>query len=122
MDKETALTIKYLKKVFLKNPKYRTTPYIDYGKESLNSYSVGMIFFRLLFDVLGQKEFNSLTGSFYQKFQKQGATTQDFIDYFKMNSTKNINDVFEDWAYGTIYIEMLEKKASYAQILAHYKK
>ncbi len=120
LNKETDDVIKYLQKTFTKYPNYRTTAYIDYGKEKLNSYSVGMLFFRLMYDLTSQDEFNSLIGGFYQTFNQDGATTEQFIEYIKQNSKTNLKKLFDDWAYTTEYVKLIDKSKEYSEILAYY--
>lgn len=85
-----------------KNPRIKDIPIIDHGKEGITgvSYSKGMLFFSLLYDLVGEKEFFGIIKSFYGKF-KEGARTKDFTDHLQGYAGKNLSRFTRDWIYGT---------------------
>jgi len=121
LDVSTEETILELKKVFSNNKKYQSTPFLDYGKEGLNSYSVGMIFFRILYDLMGQDEFNKVIGGFYQKYYESGATSRTFISYLIKHSHADINQLIDEWVNSAEFAKLLEASENYKQILTYYK-
>jgi len=114
-------TIESLKKRYVKNQKYRETPYLNYGKEGLSAYSVGKVFFKVMYDLLGEKEFNKIIGGYYHQYVESGSTTEDFIKYVKKNASVNLDKLFEDWAYTTNYVKLIESSKSYQDIIKAYR-
>jgi hypothetical protein len=86
-----------------RNPKCKDVPIIEYGNEDMTdlSYTKGMLFFYLLYRVMGEKEFLDATGSFYQKYKQTGATTEEFLNHVKQRSSKKLDRLFQEWIYGT---------------------
>jgi hypothetical protein len=92
---------KRLNKEMQENIKSGTIPMINYGKEKLTdlSYSKGMIFFYLLYKILGEKSFLETIGSFYQKYRDFGATADDFVKHVKNSNKMKLNKLFDEWIY-----------------------
>jgi hypothetical protein len=86
-----------------RNPKCKDIPIIDYGTEDLTdlSYTKGMLFFYLLFHLMGEENFVGAMGSFYQHFVKTGATAEEFLNHVKRHSKTDLDKLYEDWIYGT---------------------
>ena len=103
------------------NESYAETAFIDYGKAGLNSYTVGMIFFRLMFDLVGENNFNKIVGGFYKAYQASGATTEEFVQYVKSNSAVDLEHFFNEWAYSPIYAGRLTQYLSYNELLRFYQ-
>ncbi len=121
LEKHTKQIFTSLKKTFAKNKTYRNTAYIDYGKKGLNAYSVGMVFFRLMFDIVGQDDFNKLIGGFYQTYYTSGATTEQFINYMLKNSKTDLALLFNQWAYSAEYAKLISQSEGYSQLLSLYQ-
>ncbi len=85
-----------------RNPKCKDVPIIEYGNEGLTdlSYTKGMLFFYILFNLMGEEDFLDATGSFYQKYKHSGATSQEFLNYMKERSVQNLDKLYEEWIYG----------------------
>ena len=100
------------------------TPMIDFGKKNITgySYSMGMIMFQVLYKTIGEQQFNKIIGSFYQKYYKSGATTQDFIKQANIVTNLDLTDFFNDWLYSTKYKEYVLKDMSIDEIAEKYKK
>jgi len=81
-----------------KNPLYRDTPIIDYGKKGMTglSYSKGMLFFTLLHRLVGEETFFALIKSFYDAYPS-GATTQEFIGHLNRFPGKDLTRFTHDW-------------------------
>jgi hypothetical protein len=86
-----------------RNPKSKDVPIIEYGNEDLTdlSYTKGMLFFYLLYHVMGEKDFLDAAGSFYQKYKHSGATSEEFLNHVKQHSEQNLDRLFEEWIFGT---------------------
>ena len=86
-----------------RNPKCKDVPIIEYGNEDLTdlSYTKGMLFFYLLYHVLGEKDFLDAAGTFYQKYNRTGATSLEFLNHVKRRSKQNLDRLYEEWIFGT---------------------
>ncbi|UCE40522.1 MAG: hypothetical protein JSV17_13855 [Candidatus Aminicenantes bacterium] len=86
-----------------RNPKCTDVPIIEYGNEDLTdlSYTKGMLFFYLLYRLMGEKDFLDAAGSFYQKYKNTGATTEEFLNHLKQRSKQNLDRLYEEWIFGT---------------------
>ncbi|MCF2909469.1 peptidase M1 [Pseudoalteromonas sp. DL2-H2.2] len=118
---QTEKNLLHLKKVIKENPLYTRTAFIDYGKHGLNSYITGMVFFHLLYDLVGEKKFNEMIGGFYRTYYSTGATTEQFVQYIKKYANANLEHFFEEWAYSPKYSKRLVYYKSYTQLYEFYK-
>jgi len=86
-----------------RNPKCKEVPIIQYGNEGLTdlSYTKGMLFFYLLYHVMGENDFLDAAGSFYQKYKDTGATSEEFLNHVKQRSKKNLDRLYQEWIFGT---------------------
>jgi hypothetical protein len=85
------------------NPKCKDVPIIEYGNEDMTdlSYTKGMLFFYLLYRIIGEKDFLDASGTFYQKYKKKGATTEEFLNHVKQRTNKKLDRLYQEWIYGT---------------------
>lgn len=85
-------------------------PLIDFGKLGLesNSYSVGMILFRVLYQIMGEVTFNKCIQIYYSDYYLKGATTDEFVATAKKVSTTKLSKFFDDWVYSTKYTELIK--------------
>ena len=85
-----------------RNPKCKDVPIIEYGNEGLTdlSYTKGMLFFYILYNLMGEEDFLDATGSFYQKYKHSGATSEEFLNYMKERSEQNLDRLYKEWIYG----------------------
>lgn len=123
LDYATDCFLKSVKTALTKDAVFANTPLIDFGKKSIAqySYSMGMIMFRVLYETVGEKKFNEIIGSFYQKYYQSGASTDDFVQHAKSISVVNLDDFFQDWVYTTKYTEYLLNNVSIDKMIEHYK-
>jgi aminopeptidase N len=112
-----------LKSRFQKDPKAKNVPIIDYGKESMTglSYSKGSAVFILLYDLLGEKSFFNILGSFYSKYFQTGATTDDFTGFINKNSKIDLSLFFKEWIYGIESNQYIMEQIPYEKIIKKYK-
>ncbi len=112
----------YLQGVFNENPHYKDVPMISYGKEDMTrlSYTVGMLFFQVLYNMTGADEFNQLYGSFYQKYKISGATADEFYSYLKENSSKDLTMLLNEWIYSRQYVDYIMGKIPIETITDKY--
>lgn len=112
-----------LRKKFLKDPRAKNVPIIDYGKESMTglSYSKGAAVFILLYDILGEKRFFDILGRFYSAYFETGATTDDFTEFMNKNSKIDLTLLFKEWVYGIESNQYIMEQIPYEEILRKYK-
>ena len=112
-----------LKTQFENEPRLGEIPPILYGKEDVTdlSYRVGMLMFGVLYDLIGQDEFNQLVGGFYQERHASGASTANFVAHANNVAPLNLDRFFQDWLYGTEYTRFLDGDLTLAQIADSYR-
>ena len=78
-------------------------PMIDHGNKGITdlSYLKGMIFFNLLYELVGEKEFFNIIKTFYREYEGKGATTDDFANHLNSYSKRDLSRFTKDWIYGT---------------------
>lgn len=102
--------LKLLRKEIESDSLLRVTPLIDFGKTGIESYSyqVGMIMFHVLYQVMGESDFNKCLRTYYSDYYLTGATTEEFVSTAKKVSATNLSKFFNDWIYSTKYIELIK--------------
>ena len=103
--------LKRVKKEIESDSLLRVTPLIDFGKMEIqsNSYSVGMLMFRVLYQVMGEINFNKCIRTYYSDYYFKGATTDEFVATAKKVSTAKLSEFFDDWIYSTRYTELIKE-------------
>jgi hypothetical protein len=121
-EKGTERAIARLLKDWQSNPRGKDTPMIDYGKVGLTdlSYSKGMVFFYLLFRLSGEDDFMDMRKSFYQKFSRRGATSEDLIGHLKVHSKGDLTKLIQDWVYGVESSRLIMDRIPLAEMIQRY--
>ncbi len=106
-----------------KNPQCKDVPVIDYGKEMLTdlSYSKGMILFYVLYKLVGEDEFFKIIGTFYQKYNQTGATSDDFVNHAREVSSIDLTKFFDEWVYGNESSEYIINEIPIEEIVKKYR-
>lgn len=106
-----------------RNPKCKDVPIIAYGREDLTdlSYSKGMLFFFILYNLMGEKDFLDAVGSFYQKYKHSGATSEEFLDYMKQHAKQNLDRLYQEWIYGAESSRLILDKVPVEEIIQRYR-
>ncbi len=107
-----------------RNPRCKDVPIIEYGNEDMTdlSYTKGMLFFYLLYRVIGERDFMDAAGSFYQKYKNTGATTEEFLNHVKQRSKQNLDKLYKDWIFGTESSRLILEGAPVENIIQRYQK
>jgi hypothetical protein len=105
-----------------RNPKCKDVPIIEYGNEDLTdlSYTKGMLFFYLLYNIMGEEEFLNAAGSFYQKYKNSGATSEEFLNHLKERTQQNLDRLYQEWIYGTESSRLVLDKVPIEEIIQRY--
>lgn len=100
----------------------RTTPLIDYGTRRATqwSYSVGAVMFAVLYELIGELEFNRIVGGFYQSYFN-GGSTRDFVAYANRTSSRNLSTFLSDWVLTTRWTSTLTGAATAQDLIKHYR-
>lgn len=129
-DKKDALKNGYarLRQRFIqqceRNPKAKDVPIIDYGRERLTdlSYTKGMLFFTILYHLMGEKDFLEAMASFYQNYVRTGASSEDFLTHLKKRSKSDIDldKLYEEWIHGTESSRLVLDNVPLEKIIQRY--
>jgi hypothetical protein len=117
--------LRRLKRDFERNPALQNIPLLEYGNHRITnlSYVQPMVMFTVLYYWLGEEVFHRAIGGFYQQYIETGASTKDFINYWKqMAPSKSLDTFFEDWIYTTRFTEFLMEGKELDEIVSHYSK
>ena len=110
LDYVTDWFLKQVRKEIGGGGKLNETPLIDFGKMGIqsHSYSVGMIMFRVLYQIMGESDFNKCISFYYFDYYRKGGTTNEFVATAKKVSAINLSKFFDDWIYSTKYAELIK--------------
>jgi hypothetical protein len=99
-----------------------TVPMADYGHAGLAdySYSVGMLMFYALYQVLGQETFDRAYAGFFQQHRAKGATTADLVSAFRAASPKS-DRILQDWLFTARWYSLLSSGKLFSRIVDEYK-
>lgn len=120
LARETNDTFKWLQQKLTQQNINTLPPLLDNNNGGLNIYAIGMPLYHLLYDIEGEDSFNRILAGFYQQYYATGATTEQFVEYAKSHSDKDLTSLFDDWAYSNRYATLISQTNSYSDMLAHY--
>ncbi len=112
-----------LKREVKSNEALRTIPLIDFGKKGMTdySYSLGMITFRLFYEIVGEEKFNEIIRKWYTQHNSVIPTTNDFMELSRQASEVDLSEFFNDWFITSNYVDLLEKNYSFQELVRVYK-
>ena len=104
-------------------PRLRTVPMIDYGKEEMAGYSyrVGMLMFYALHRLVGQQAFGSVVGGHYQKHFQGRASTEEFVREAQAAAGRDLTPFFHDWLYTTRWCDVLTSGVKAQDLASLYR-
>jgi aminopeptidase N len=87
----------------------KQVPMADYGKAGMtdNSYRVGALMFDTMYRLMGHKAFTQLIGTYYQRYEATGGSTDDLVRLAAGISPVSLDRVFGDWLYSTRWTEIV---------------
>jgi hypothetical protein len=106
-----------------KHPGYAGVAMIDHGREGVTglSYSKGMLFWTLLFDLVGEQAFRDIVGSFYREHHQDGATTEEFLRHVAARSPVDLGRFLEEWVQETTASRLILDGKSREELVARYR-
>lgn len=123
LDYVTDWFLQVIRREVTNDIRLKTVPMVDFGKHGMTdySYSLGMIAFRILYEILGEEKFNQSIRAFYQEYSGKEASTEDFVRVTKRVSGKDMSAFFSDWFFTTRYITHLERKSTFNKMVMIYR-
>jgi hypothetical protein len=98
-------------------------PFAEFGRAGLTtrSYSVGMLMFYALYEVLGPEEFDRVYRAFFQKHRETGARSLDLVAAFRRADSRS-ERIFEDWYFTTRWYSRLRAGETLRQMVEQYSR
>jgi hypothetical protein len=114
---------KSVKKKLKDKPDYATTALVDFGRAGRTdfSYSMGMLFFATLYDLIGPTEFHEVHARHYRRFHRSGASTHAFADLLEECTSVDLTGFIDDWIFTSNYAQIILKSNSMTEVVDVYK-
>lgn len=124
VDARANQLIAWLRTSVDEHPDWRTVPLADYGRARLTdlSYSVGALYFDLVYRLAGPEAFRRIVGGFSTRFGAQGASLRDLVEWERTNSPVDLSELNQDWIFGTAWIDRVRRWTSITDIEAYYRR
>lgn len=122
LDYVTDWYLNLVKKEIAADSLLKTTPFIDFGKKEIQSYAyeIGMLMFRVLYEVMGENDFNKCLASYYSDYYLTGATTDQFVKTAVRIGGKHLAVFFRDWMYTPRYTQLISEGLSIKEMSKRY--
>lgn len=103
---------------------WKEVPLTDYGRAGLTdlSYSVGALYFDLLYRLAGPEPFNTIIGRFATDFGARGGSTRDLMDLVRTIAPMDLTALNNDWIFTTAWTDRVTRSASIQEIEAYYRR
>jgi hypothetical protein len=103
---------------------WRKVPLVDYGRAGLTdlSYSVGAVYFDLLYRLAGRETFNQIIGGFARDFGTRGGSTKDLVDVVRKTAKMDLSQLHNDWIFTTAWADRVEHSATIQELEAYYRR
>jgi hypothetical protein len=113
---------KRLQDQFAENPSAAQVPMIDLGEKQMTglAYTKGMLFFYLLYEIMGEDLFLETVGAFYQKYAGSGATAREFAEFFQTKADVDLERLMQDWIFTAESSELIRSDMTMEEILERY--
>lgn len=100
----------------------KTTPFIEFSKKGIQSYAyeIGMLMFRVLYEVMGENDFNKCLARYYTDYYANGGTTDQFVETAVSIGGKNLVAFFRDWMYTPHYTQLISDGLSIKEMSKRY--
>lgn len=103
---------------------WRTVPLVDYGRFGMTdlSYSVGALYFHLVYRLAGREAFNRIIGDFSTRFGTRGGTTKDLADLMKKGAAVDLGPLNDDWLFTTGWAARVANGETIGDMEAYYRR
>ncbi len=107
---------------FNERPQHADAPLVEYGARDITglSYRVGMVFFHILHEVIGQDRFNRIVGEYYRQYGPTGGSTDEFVALTQAEARIDVTQLFEEWFRTTAWYELARDCMTVEQFIARY--
>lgn len=122
LDYVTEWYLNLVKKEIAADSLLKTTPFNEFGKKGIQSYAyeIGMLMFRVLYEVMGEDDFNKCLAKYYTDYYLTGATTDQFVETSVRIGGKNLVAFFKDWMYTPRYTQLISEGLTIKEISKRY--
>ena len=124
VDSRATQLIEWLRGALPAHAEWTKVPLVDYGRAGLTdlSYSVGALFFDLLYRLVGREAFNRIIGQYATEYGTRGGSTQDLVELARKTVPVDVSRLVSDWLYTTAWAERVEHHASIQELEAYYRR
>jgi hypothetical protein len=123
VDERAAKVLDWLRKKLPDRPELKKIPLVDYGRKDMTdfSYSVGGLFFDLLYRLGGRENFNRIIRDYVAEYGSRGGSTRDLVAMSRKDSPGVPQQLYDDWLFTTAWADRVEKSAGIEDLLAYYR-
>jgi len=124
VDARASQLVDWLRGELPKREAWRTVPLVDYGRTGMTdlSYSVGALYFDLLYRLAGREAFNRIIGGFYAGFGTSGGSTKDLADVVRKTAGMDLSALNNDWLFTTAWADRVARSANIRELEAYYRR
>lgn len=124
VDTRAAQLIDWLRGALPGHPEWKQVPLVDYGRGGLTdlSYSVGALFFDLLYRLSGRETFNRIIGGYVAEFGTRGGSTNDLVEVLRKTARMDLSQLVTDWIYTTAWADRIEHATGIQDLEAYYRR
>lgn len=124
VDPRATRLVEWLRGALPGHPEWRKVPLVEYGRAGLTnlSYSVGALFFDLLYRLVGQETFNRIVGGYAAEFGTRGGSTKDLAEVMRKTARMDLSQLVTDWLYTTAWVERIEQSTGIQDLAVYYRR
>jgi hypothetical protein len=128
VDAQANSLVDYLRGSLPTHEAWRKVPLVDYGRADMtdDSYSVGAVYFDLLYRLVGRETFNRIIGGYVAEFRTRGGSTKDLADVVcntaKMDLSMDLSQLNNDWIFTAAWTDRVGHSASIQDLEAYYRR
>jgi aminopeptidase N len=124
VDPQTTWLVDWLRVELPNHPDWKKVPLVDYGSSDMTdlSYSVGAIFFDLLYRLVGKETFNKIIGRYYADFGVSGGSTNDLVDVIRKTAKIGVSQLANDWLYTAAWTDRIQNATSLQELASYYRR
>lgn len=124
VDARANRLLAWLRTSVQEHPDWQTVPFVDYGRARLTdlSYSVGALYFDLVYRLVGPEAFRRIIGGFSARFGANGAGLKDLVEWERASSPVDLSELNQDWIFSAAWIARVRHSTSITEIEAYYRR
>ena len=122
IDAHANRVLDWLRKELPQHPEWGQTPPMGYGRVRLTdlSYSVGALWYDLLYHQAGPEAFNRVIAEYYAGFQASGGSTEDLLQVIRRVVGTRADGLIEDWVRSPRWTERIRERQDIADLRRLY--